>query len=192
MTDREPCLSEARWYAVIARTRLEGHVAGILRAMGYEEFLPTYRRKNQWSDRTKEVELPLFTGYLFSRFDARQRLPILKIPGVIGIVGVGKTPEAVPDEDVDAIKAIIRSGLSAQPWEHLTVGSNVFIHHGPLAGLEGIALNVDKKYRLVVSVPMLQRSVAVEIERAWARPLHVSVGAASMSGRELRQTDSMF
>jgi transcriptional antiterminator NusG len=159
------------WYAIHVRSRFESQISTVLRSKGYEEFLPTYRCRHQWSDRAKELDLPLFPGYLFSRFDARERLSILKSPGVIGIVGLGKAPIPISDEEIEAIQAIVRSGLPAEPWTHLTVGSRVFIEAGPLAGLEGIVVNVDKKFRLVVSVRLLQRSIGVEIERSWVRPI---------------------
>jgi transcription antitermination factor NusG len=159
------------WYAVHVRSRFEIQMSKVLRSKGYEEFLPTYRLNHRWSDRTKELDLPLFPCYLFCRFDVRERLPILKSPGVITIVGMRKTPIPISDKEIEAIRAIVRSGLPAGPWTRLTVGSRAFIEAGPLAGLEGILVNVDKKFRLVVSVPLLQRSVGVEIERSWVRPV---------------------
>jgi transcription antitermination factor NusG len=159
------------WYAIHVRPRFESRISTVLRSKGYKEFLPTYRRKHRWSDRAKELALPLFPGYLFSRFDVRDRLSILKSPGVIGIVGLGKTPIPLSDHEIEAIQAIVASGLPAEPWTHLTVGSRVFIEAGPLAGLEGIVADVDKTFRLVVSVQLLQRSIGVEIERSWVRPV---------------------
>jgi len=159
------------WYAVHVRSRFESQMSTVLRSKGYEEFLPTYRCRHRWSDRIKELDLPLFPGYLFSRFDARERLPILKSPGVIAIVGLGKMPIPISDEEIEAIQAIVRSGLRAEPWPHLTIGSRVFIEAGPLAGLEGIVVKVGKRFRFVVSVQLLQRSVGVEIERSWVRPV---------------------
>ena len=103
-------------------------------------------------------------------------LPILTTPGVIGIVGAGKTPVPIDDEEIEAVRAILRSGLAVQPWPLLRVGSKVYIEGGPLAGLEGIVTNTDKVYRLVVSVSLLQRSVAVEIDREWARPIADGMG----------------
>ena len=158
------------------RLRIQSRLAIVasttLRAKGYEEFLPLYRSSRRWSDRIKKLELPLFPGYLFCRFDVTDRfMPILTTPGVIGIVGAGKTPVPVDPEEIEAIRAILRSGLAAQPWPNLTVGSKVYIERGPLAGLEGIIANTDKVYRLIVSVSLLQRSVAVEIYRQWARPI---------------------
>jgi len=166
-----PSLSTHPWYALRVRSKFEHQASATLRGKGYQEFLPVYRSQRRWSDRVKELHLPLFPGYLFCRLDVECRLPVLTTPGIVGIVGVGKTPVPVSDEEIAAVQAVIRSGLPAQPWPCLTVGSRILIERGPLAGVEGIALNVDKKYRLVVSVPLLQRSVAVEIDREWARPI---------------------
>ena len=166
------------WYALRVQSRLSSLASTTLRGKGYEEFLPLYRSRRKWSDRIKELELPLFPGYLFCRFDVSDRLmPILTTPGVIGILGAGKTPVPVDIEEIEAIRAILRSGLAAQPWPLLRVGSKVYIERGPLAGLEGIVINTDKVYRLIVSVSMLQRSVAVEIDREWARPIADGNGA---------------
>jgi transcription antitermination factor NusG len=129
----------------------------------------------------KQLDLPLFPGYLFCRFDVRDRLPILTTPGVISIVGAGKTPVPVDDEEIEAIRAILRSGLAAQPWPFLRVGSKVYVEGGPLAGVEGIIANTDKVYRLVVSVSLLQRSVAVEINREWARPIPDRMGPRTVT-----------
>ena len=166
--------SVLEWFAIRVRSRYETRVATELKQKGYDEFLPMYDCVRRWSDRDKAVQQPLFPGYLFCRFRVRERLPILKTANVITIAGSGKTPIAVGDDEIDALKAVIRSDLPALPWQHVAVGSKVYIERGPLAGLEGIALNVEKKFRLIVSVPLLQRAVAVEIDRSWARPVKVS------------------
>jgi transcription antitermination factor NusG len=165
------------WYALRIQSRLASLASTTLRGKGYEEFLPLYRSRRRWSDRIKEIQLPLFPGYLFCRFDVGDRLmPILTTPGVVGIVGAGKIPVPVDLDEIEAVRAILRSGLAAQPWPSLAVGSEVYIEHGPLAGLEGIITNTDKVYRLIVSVSLLQRSVAVEIDREWARPIAHGMG----------------
>ena len=160
------------WYAIRMRSKFEQVASTTLAGKGYEQFLPLYSSRRAWSDRSKELDLPLFPGYLFCRFDAQERiLPILTTPGVISIVGAGKIPVPIPDEEIAAIRTVIRSGLHAQPWPHLAVGSGVVIEKGPLTGIEGVTLDAGKRYRLIVSVPLLQRSVAVEIERDWVRPI---------------------
>ena len=169
------------WYALRIQSRLSSLAVDTLRGKGYEEFLPLYRTRRRWSDRVKQVELPLFPGYLFCQFDVNDLLPILTTPGVIGIVGAGKLPIPVDLEEIEAVRAILRSGLAAQPWPLLCVGSKVYIERGPLAGLEGIISNTDKVYRLVVSVSLLQRSVAVEIDREWARPIADRMGPRAVT-----------
>jgi transcription antitermination factor NusG len=151
---------------------VEAQVSISLRGKGYEEFAPVYRSRRRWSDRVKELELPLFPGYVFCRLNIRDRLlPVLTTFGVKGIVSAGRSPIPIDEHEIDAIRAVLRSGLGAQPWPFLQVGSKVYIERGPLAGVEGIILSTDKTYRLVVSVNLLQRSVAVEIDREWARPI---------------------
>lgn len=161
-----------QWYALQVRSKLANIASTTLRGKGYQEFLPVYRKQRRWSDRVKTVEIPLFPGYLFCRFDVQSRLlPILTTPGVIGILGAGRDPIAVSEHEIEAIQTVVRSGLPALPWPYVAVDSRILIEHGPLAGLEGIVVDVEKKYRLIVSVSLLQRSVAVEIERSWIRPL---------------------
>ena len=169
------------WYALRIQSRLASFASTTLRGKGYQEFLPLYRSRRRWSDRTKELELPLFPGYLFCRFDVNDRLPILTTPGVIGIVGIGKTPAPVDLDEIEAIRVILRSGLAAQPWPSLRVGSKVYIEGGPLTGLEGIITSTDKVYRLIVSVSLLQRSVAVEIDHEWARPIVEGLGPRTVT-----------
>jgi transcription antitermination factor NusG len=111
-------------------------------------------------------------------------LPILTTPGVIAIVGAGKTPIPVADEEIATVRAVLRSGLAAQPCPFLNVGAGVYIERGPLAGIEGIVTNLNKKYRLVISVTLLQRSVAVEIDREWARPIPDRMGPRAVTPSE--------
>jgi transcription antitermination factor NusG len=157
------------WYAVRVQSRLGGLASRALAGKGYKEFYPLYRSQRGWSDRIKHLERPLFPGYLFCHFDVNDRLPVLTTPGVIGIVGVGKIPIPVDDDEIEAVRSIVRSGLTTEPFLSLAVGSEVYIERGPLAGLTGVIINTDKVCRLVVSVSLLQRSVAVEIDRNWVR-----------------------
>jgi len=162
---------EFPWFAVRVRPRFEKQVASTLVSKGYEGFLPLYRHRSKWSDRVKEVHLPLFSGYLFCRLDLNHRLPLLVTPGVIQIVGIGKTPHPVDEAEIAALQSIVLSGLQAQPRSYLNVGDHVRIEIGPLAGVEGILTTLKGQHRLVVSVSLLQRSVAVEIEESWVVPV---------------------
>jgi len=167
------------WFALQVRTRHEAGVAAHLQGMGYEDFLPLYKTRTRWSDRTKEVETPLFPGYLFCRFDPQNRLPILKTPGVIQIVGYSRQPIPVEETEIDAIQALVASGIPSQPWPYLEVGEKVRIESGPLRGREGILMEFKGTHRLILSVALLQRSVAVEIEAALVKPQRQASAARS-------------
>jgi transcription antitermination factor NusG len=160
------------WLAVQTRSRYENFAASHLTGVGYQVFLPAYQRRRQWSDRVKQIELPLFPGYLFCRFDPQNRLPVLSTPGVIQIVGIGKRPEPVAESEINAIQALVRSGLPSRPWTFSQVGQPVRIEHGPLAGAEGILTGLRGRHRLVLSVTLLQRAVAVEVDDAWVSVAH--------------------
>ncbi len=153
------------WFALQVKSRYENSVAAHLAGKGYEWFLPLYESRRRWSDRNKKIEQPLFPGYVFCRFNPLFRLPILITPGVIGIVGVGKMPVPIEDSEIASIQTIVKSGLPNQPWPFLQVGERVRIESGPLEGLEGILLGSKGNHRVVVSVMLLQRSVAAEIDR---------------------------
>ncbi len=158
------------WYALQVRTQLSKTAATGLSEKGYEVFLPTCLQSRQWSDRLKQSERLLFPGYLFCRFNASDRLlPILMTVGVLSIVCAGKSPVSVPDEEVLALQRVTRSGLRATPWPRVAAGTRILIEKGPLAGVEGIAVDGGKGYRLIVSVELLQRAVMVELDRDWVR-----------------------
>jgi len=166
-----PAFDSEHWFAVRVKSRAEKVVAMMARNKGFEEFLPLYQSRRQWSDRTKSVEMPLFPGYVFCRLNAERRLPVLTIPGVLHFVGIGKTPMPVDEHEIAAIRKAVESGLAAEPWPFLQVGQRVRLDRGPLAGVEGILVEAQKQQRLVVSVTLLQRSVAVGIERHWVTPI---------------------
>ena len=151
------------WYALQVRTRLEKTAANYLGNQGYEEYLPLYKSRRSWSDRTKTLELPLFPGYTFCRFNVERRLPILLAPGVLSIVGFGKIPVAISDEEILAIQTITASKLQYGPWPDVREGQRVRVERGALAGLEGTVVRVQSDLRLIVALPLIQRSVSVEI-----------------------------
>lgn len=164
------CAASYPWFALRVRSNFEKTAAVCLRDRGYEEFLPQYRTLRQWSDRKKQIDVPLFPGYIFARFDSAKLSPILDVPGVVNIVSAGSRPIPVDDAELAAVAAVVRSGCPAGPWPYLREGQGVTITHGALSGLTGILLQIKNQYRLVVSVSMLMRSVAVEIDRAWVSP----------------------
>lgn len=162
------------WFAVRTKSNFEQPTAALLRNKGYEEFLPVSVTRRRWSDRIKTIEAPLFPGYVFCRFDIQKRLPVLTTPGVVGIVGIGKHPAPIPDEEIARIQRIAASGLAAHPWPFLRVGERILIDRGPLAGMEGILLRIKREWRLVASIELLQRSIAVEVERDWVKPVRAN------------------
>lgn len=155
------------WFAILTRTGREKNASLLLENNGYECYLPLSRSKRQWSDRVKEIELPLFPGYLFCRMNPNNRLPVLMTPGVIQIVGVGKMPVPVDEHEIAAIKCVGKSALPTMPWPYLQVGNVARIEEGPLTGLTGMVVKIKSGLKLILSVNLLQRSVAVEIDRGW-------------------------
>lgn len=167
-----------QWFALQVRSRWESSTAMVLSGKGYQTLLPKYRTKKRLNGQLRELDAPLFPGYVFCQFDAQNRLPILVTPGVIAIVGRGRVPVPVDDGEIDAIQQVALSGLGAEPWPYLEVGQKVQIDSEALEGLSGILINFKGKHRIVVSVSLLCRSVALEIDRAWVRP----VGHARSAG----------
>lgn len=161
-----------RWFALQVKSRCEKAVATMAKSKGIEEFLPLYQSRRRWSDRFKSVELPLFPGYIFCRLNPQCRLPLLTIPGVLNFVGIGKIPMPIEDTEIAAIQRALTSGLITEPWPFLEVGQRIRLEEGPLSGLEGILIGTSRQERIIVSVTLLKRSVAVAIDRHWARPLH--------------------
>lgn len=163
--------SAIRWFAVRVRSNFERTVAFSLEERGYEAFLPTYAGRRRRQGGSQNVHVPLFPGYVFGRFSPAIRLPILAIPGVVHVVSSGRTPIPVDDGEIAAIQAIVASGLRVCPWPFLAVGDALLIERGPLTGVEGTVIAIRKQYRLVASITLLQRSLSVELEREWVRPL---------------------
>jgi transcription antitermination factor NusG len=173
-----------QWYALHVRPRFEKHVQTHLEDKGYEVFYPTYTSTRQWSDRVKSLSFPLFPGYVFCRFNVHARLPILITPGVNQVVGSGKTPITVDEAELAAIRRVMESGVAAQPWPYLKVGETVQIENGPLEGLMGIVTRIKSSERLVVSVSLLMRSVAVELDSHWIKPMSSSPRTPESVNRE--------
>jgi transcription antitermination factor NusG len=163
---------ESPWFGLHIKSNFEKVTASILEAKGLEVYFPSFRSRRRWSDRVKEIDQPLFPGYLFCRFDPHNRLPILTTPGVLSIVGVAKTPAPISDSEIFAVQRIVESGLAARPWPFVQVGQRVVIERGPLSGAEGILLKFKNNYRIVVSVSLLQRSISAEIDIETVRALH--------------------
>lgn len=152
------------WYAVSTTPRHEKQVAGFFQIRGIEHYLPLYRADRRWRDGSRvTLSLPLFPGYIFIRIALSQRIRVLQTPGVIGIVsGVRREPARVPDQQMDSL----RDGLAlsrAEPYPFLVTGQKGRIKSGALAGMEGVLLRIGKNSKVVLTLELIMRSVAVEI-----------------------------
>jgi transcription antitermination factor NusG len=152
------------WFAVCTRHQHEKTAARILEYKEFEVFLPLYKARHRWKDRIKEVSLPLFPGYLFVREGFKRWLAILTTPGVSSIVSCGGQPAAIPFSEIEGVKRVVESTLRVEPHPFLKSGDWVRVKDGPIAGVEGILLRKKNIARLVLSVEMLGKSAAVEVD----------------------------
>jgi transcription termination/antitermination protein NusG len=162
---------DLRWYALTVRHQHERQTERLLRSQGWETLLPVYRSQRQWSDRVKEIELPLFSGYVFCRFGLHDRLRVEDTPGVAQVVKFNGLAAPLQDLEIAEIQAIAHSGVRLSPWPYLKAGDRVRVERGPLRGLEGTLLRDGSNARLVVSVELLQRSIAAEVDPSMVTPL---------------------
>jgi transcription termination/antitermination protein NusG len=160
-------VDEPRWYALRTRSRFEAVTAAALRDKGFDEFLPVWRSRRRWSDRVKELDLPLFPGYVFCRFSARDKFPVLDSPGVLHIVSAGTRLIPIEDREIEGVRMVCDAGVPAVPWNEGVAGQRLMVVKGPLKGVEGTLVRVKDQYRLVVSISLLQRSVSAELQRDW-------------------------
>ncbi|MGC2417719.1 MAG: UpxY family transcription antiterminator [Candidatus Acidiferrales bacterium] len=156
--------SNGEWCALHTRHQHEKSVAALLVRQGFQIFLPTYDSVRRWSDRKKHITLPLFPGYVFLIDESRRRLQVLSTPGVHAILTTGKVPAVIPSEEIGAIRRAVESALRVEPHHFSKSGEAVRIKSGPLAGLEGIVSREKDRFRVVLSVELLGRSAAVEID----------------------------
>ena len=166
-----PAWKEPGWFALTVKHQHERSVEGALSSTGVEPFLPLYRARRRWSDRWKELDAPLFPGYIFGRFAAGERTRVLRIPGVAGIVGFGGLPAPVAPRELDSIRAALASKLPIGPWPYPKAGESVRIECGPLRGVQGTLLEQKDSLRLVISVELLQRSLAIEVAPEMMAPV---------------------
>jgi transcription antitermination factor NusG len=159
------------WYALQVRARWEQSTADLLTFKGYETLLPSYAKKQGSGNRQEAVVRPLFPGYLFCRFDVLRRLPILITPGVRAVVSRGRIPIPVDPSEIASIQKLVEAGARAEPCSYIPAGDTIRVERGPLKGLLGILIAHKGSHRVVVSVSLLQRSVALEIDRASVRAI---------------------
>jgi transcription antitermination factor NusG len=158
--------AETGWFVVQVRPNHEFKISSVLRNKGYEVFLPLYWTSRQWSDRTKERQVPLFPGYIFCQHDPLINLPIILTPGVIRMLSTGTQPAMLSQSEIESIQTVVESGASVGAYPYLSIGQTVRVTDGPLAGVQGIILFHKGRRRLVLSVHLIQRSVTVEIDKS--------------------------
>ena len=162
----QPC-----WYALHTRSRHEKVVRDQLGAKGVTNLLPLWHKRSVWKDRIKMVEVPLFSGYIFGHFPLKHKLEVLQTVGVVRIVGLNGYPLPVPNEQIEAVQTMIAQHLHYDPHPFLQEGMRVRVKRGVLRGAEGILVAKKQHYRLVISVDLIQKSVAVDIDSADVEPM---------------------
>ena len=160
---------ETGWFALWTRSRHEQMVREQLERKQIESFLPTVTRWSRWKDRKKKVDWPLFPGYCFARFDPRERLPILKVTGVVSIISFEGEPAPSPEHEIDGIRQLVDSDLAFDPCPMIHEGMMVEVMHGPLKGVVGRLMRKNEKARLVLSVDLIGQAVSVEVDAADVR-----------------------
>lgn len=159
------------WYAIRVKANRERVTAQALEGKGFEVCLPVYQVESHKTRGVQILRLPLFAGYVFSRFDFNNRLPVLTVPGVVNIVGFGAEGQPVDPVEMEAVLALVKADSPITPYPYLPIGQRVRVLAGPLRGIEGMVVEHRGGQRLIVSVTLLQRSIAVDLERAWLLPL---------------------
>jgi transcription antitermination factor NusG len=166
-----PAISEPRWYAAYTCANHEKRVAELLGVREVEHFLPMYSSVRRWKDRRVELNLPLFPGYIFVRLAMRDRLQVLQTPSVVRLVGFGGQPAAMPDQEMKALRQGLMHEMRIEPHPYLKVGHRVRVKSGPLQGLDGLLVRKKNVSRFVISLDLIMRSVAAEIDVAELEPI---------------------
>ena len=162
MTLDEP--GEGRWYALYTAPRHEKRVAAQVKQQGFACFLPLYRSIRRWKDRRKELTLVLFPGYVFVRMALQNRLRVLQLPGAVHLVTFNGQPAELPEEEIENLRSRLDGAGNIEPHPYLSAGRHVRVRSGPLQGLEGIILRTKDRCRIVLSIHLIMRSVAVEVD----------------------------
>jgi transcriptional antiterminator NusG len=156
-------ISGPAWYPLQTRYQCEKKVDAALRHEGFESFAPMQLETRRWSDRTKLVEAPLFPGYTFVRMEAEPEslIKVLRLPGMVRFVTSGRELVAVPNEEIETVRALVQSNTSYEPGPFPAVGEKVRIHGGCLEGVEGVLISHSEQREVVISVGAIQRSLKI-------------------------------
>lgn len=156
----------ARWYALYTSPRHEKCVAKQIEQHRIACFLPLYRSVRRWKDRRKELDLALFPGYVFVHMPIENRLQILRLPGAVRLVTFNGQPAALPEDEIETLRNRLAGSRTLEPHPYLRVGRRVRVRSGPLLGLEGIMVRRKDRCRVVFSIDLIMRSMAVEVDEA--------------------------
>jgi transcription antitermination factor NusG len=161
------------WYAVLSRSRHEKSVTATLNSLGMTTFLPLVQEVHRWTDRSKVVEVPLFPGYLFVRIppSSESQTRILRTAGVVRLVGNHAGAVAIPEKEIDDVRAVLSHKADCEPHPFLRVGQRVRIAGGALDGVEGILLKRESEQKLVISIGLIQRSLAISVYNFDVKPV---------------------
>jgi transcription antitermination factor NusG len=181
--------SQALWYAGYTVSRHEKRVAEHFAQRGVEHFLPLYETIHRWNNGRHRVQLPLFPGYIFVRIALQDRVRVLEVPGFVRLVGFNSLPVPLPEADINSMKEALTRGVLAKPYPYLTVGTRVEIRNGPLQGMNGILLRRQNKCRVVISVDLIMRSMAVEVEASDVVPIRKSAFSIGQDAAGGKTTD---
>jgi transcriptional antiterminator NusG len=164
---------QAWWYAVSTKSRQEKVVAAMLEYMDVPNFLPLVCEERRWSDRKQMISMPLFQGYVFVRIatTAELLLRVLKVPGVVDFVHSRTGPLPIPEGEIADVRTVLVHGVGCSPHPFLRAGDQVRIVRGPLVGIEGTFIRSGSQSKLVISVEMIQRSVAVSVAESDVEPV---------------------
>jgi len=157
---------QPNWYALYTRSRHEKRVAEQMERRKVACFLPVYRSVRRWKDRRKELELALFPGYVFVQTSLSNKLKVLEVPGVVQFVSFKGQPAILPSREIEALRSRLSSSSGIEPHPYLRVGRRVRVHSGPFQGLEGRVVRRKDRCRLVFSIDLIQRSLAIEVDEA--------------------------
>jgi len=158
------CGGPHAWFALYTRHQHEKSIANMLTNKGFEVFLPLYVVGHRWKDRTKQLSLPLFPTYVFLWSCLTRRIDVLKTPGIYHFVGLGGMPSVIPTEEIESVRRAVATASSIEPHPLLKCGDWVRVKSGALAGVEGILVRKKNLFRLVLSVELLNRAVALEVD----------------------------
>ena len=162
--------SDANWYALYTHPRHEKRIAEQIEQRAIPCFLPLYRSVRRWKDRRKELELALFPGYVFVRVDPQHRLRVLQLAGAVRFVSFNGQPVPVPADEMESLMGGLKRGIRAEPHPYLVAGRGVQVKSGPLAGSQGILIRRKDKFRVVLSLKLIMRSVSVEVDESDIAP----------------------